>query len=289
MSFEKEASDLQDSLHKLAYHDEQFDKQASLIGMGLGALIGGHSLASKAAISIGGTMGGDALLQGLSAAAKKNSANYLHAGIELGRSGKEMNPFKERMSRNVFGQRQIAPYEEGLQVGRQMKDMDPAAADAYLHEYINNGVKEYDALKAQQPQGNFLQRRMAGVQGIFNKDKRAPKIPAHLEAINAFNQGEHLGGGSLIKGGVDPNDTRFLTKAQGTLANAATLPLASLDARFAARPVVRAIESGASKIPQPIKDVTGKLVETAAPDGTIRRKGIDATKKLVNVARDYIN
>lgn len=236
MSFEKDYNNLYNSVQKLAHYEGQLDKQASLLGFA------------------GALAAGEAMMKGIAQVGKAHDANFLRAGVELGRQGQKMNPYTENISRNVLGNKQLAPYDAGLEIGKRMqaRGMDPETESRFLDKIVGMGSARKDRLvlegkKVKDPVLNSLENYQIG------RDLKNPKI-----------------NDLLLKGSRPINDNRI---SQEIASNAASLPGVFLDSRTIIRPALRTAE----KHPK-----VQELSARALPENSKR-------KKVYTTVRDYID
>lgn len=234
MSFEQDYLTVRNSAKALDDHEQQFHKQASL-------------LAAAGAVATA-----EATMKGLSRLGKQHDASLLRAGVELGSQGRKMNPYTENISRNVLGNKQLAPYDAGLAIGKRMQPMEPGRQERFLNKVVGMGSARKDRLvsegqKIKDPVLNALENYQVG------RDLKSP-------GVNKF----------LLKGSrpIDNSDLKHQVAA-----NAATIPAALLDSRAVIRPALRAAE----KTP-----AFQALSSRVLPEDSKR-------KKVYSTVRDYID
>lgn len=231
---ENEYLALQSSYQQMIDQSDEFEKQASVTGF----------LASLAA--------GEAAMHGLATLGKKHNANLLNTGIELGQKGRVMNPYTETLSRNILGNKQLAPYDAGVAIGKRLQGRTPEEQERLLNKTVGMGVARKNRLtaegqKVKDPVLNALDNYQIGT------DRHSP-------LLNSF----------LQKGSKPDTESLKVDKA---IANAATLPGALVDFRAAARPLMRGVENTPS-----LQKATDKLL----PADTKR-------KKIYDISRGYID
>jgi hypothetical protein len=214
--------------------EHYIQKEASLVGLGLG---------------IAAT---EAAAEGLKHFGRARGANFLDAGIQLGQKGEKMNPYTEGMARNLFGNKQLAPYDAGLEIGSRMKNMEPERGERFLNKAVGMGSARKERLEAagekvKNPVLNALDKYQIGA------DRSHPLFQ------------------STIMKGSKPKEANPLLGELGATATSA--PLALADVRSIVRPALRAAEKNPS-----IQKTQTKLF----PEGTKR-------EKTYNVIRDYID
>lgn len=201
----------------------------------------------------GGLAAGEAVMKGISSAGKSMDANLLRAGIELGRKGEKMHPYKETLSRNLLGNRQLSPYESGQAIGKRMQEMDPEKEERFLNKVV-------------------------GMASARKNNHRSFRDDPTLTAIENYQIGrdlKHPGVQSFLEAGSKPVESsgRLATLA----ANATTAPGGLLDFRLAARPLARFTESN-----KPAQRLGENLLAKTPVDD-------DKIKTGYNIARNYID
>lgn len=195
----------------------------------------------------------EATAQTLSHLARDRSSNLFGAGVELGSKGEKIHPYKETISKNLFGRKQLNPYEAGLGVGKRMQEMDPDRQERFLNKVVGMGSARKDRLELE-----------------TGKKVKDPILNA-LEGYQMGKDRKHgLFQSILTKGSVPAESSSTLANLA---ANATTVPTGVVDSRFALRPAIRAVETQPKMM---------NLQKRWFPEGTKRHK-------LFNTARDYID
>lgn len=194
----------------------------------------------------------EAAAEGLKVYGRNRGANFLNAGIELGQKGERMNPFTESMSRNLLGNRQVLPYEAGLEIGGRMKNMEPERSERFLNKVIGMGAARKQSMeevgqKVKDPVLNAIDQYQIG------QDRAAPLFQ------------------STIMKGSKPQESNAL--AGKIVANTASVPLGLVDFRAAARPALRTAER---------HPVGQKVQKQLFPEGTKREKTYNAVRNYID-------
>lgn len=98
------------------------DKQSSLVGIGA-------ALAAN-----------EAAFAGLRHAGKKQAPQLLGTGIDLGKNFNRIGPKREGSLRNLLGNKQMAPYDAGQQIGFRSAYMEPDKQYRFIQKTIGMGA-----------------------------------------------------------------------------------------------------------------------------------------------------
>lgn len=210
-------------------------KQASLTGIATGLAVA------------------EGTAQSLSLLGRNRGSNLFGAGVELGSKGEKMNPYTETLAKNLFGKKQVLPYEAGMQVGSRMKQMEPEKQERFLNKVVGMGSARKDRLE-------------------LETGKRV-KDPI-LNALEDYQIGKDRKNGlfqSIITKGSKPENAP--SSLANLAANISTVPTAVIDSRFAIRPALRAAEQKPTVI-----NTQKKLF----PEGTKREKVYGAVRNYID-------
>lgn len=206
--------------------------------------------ASIAALA-GTLIAGEAAMKGLQRLGTSRDVNLFSAGVDLAGKGNRMNPIKEKMVRNVLGNKQIAPYEAGKAVGNRMIGMEPERANRFLHKTVGMGTARKQRLEDTGAKTDPVLRAMERYQTGDDH---------HNKLTNSFLT-------SLSRKG------NTSSPLENIASNVATAPGALLDWRVAGRPVMRTVEKTA-----PFQKAKNRFID------------VDAKRsKVYDGVRDYID
>lgn len=185
----------------------------------------------------------------------KRGGNLLNTGIELGKQNKQMSPFTHIFSRNFLGKSKMQPYQEGLQIGNEIREKGLTGEEELHH--IQNILSQKDAER----------------QAIEATGKKV-KDPV-LKAFDQYQTGSHHQNHVFNKMvNANPIGQNEKALAQKAIAHTISAPIAKfVDPTAIARPIISKAESYPA--------VSAKIQNTF-PDGTKRGKAYQKVRNYID-------
>lgn len=185
----------------------------------------------------------------------RRGGNLLNTGIEMGKNNQQMSPYTSTLARNFLGSSKMKPYDEGIQIGNEIRNKGLTGDDElkYIQGVIDQKAQERAKLEAagQKVKDPILKAYDKYETGSFQ----------HNPVFNKF-----------INAGAISQDDKAL--GHRAIAHGISAPIAKVvDPTAIARPIISKAESNPK---------VNEQLQKAFPQGTMREKAYSKVRNFID-------